>query len=108
MPLEDKLEAVRRAGTEEEREAIYEFRFQVYVEELKRTYEGQDSERGWLHDEEDDADNAVLFYTGTVDNITSAARVRTWSPGNIPMANYNRLSLDRFDGIEELHVAEVV
>ena len=107
MSLEDKLEAVHRAITDEDREAVFHFRYQVYVEELKRAYQGQDSERRRLHDEEDNAEDAVLFYTGTVDNITSAARVRTWAPGGIPELNYNRLSLDRFEGIDKLNVAEV-
>jgi len=41
-------EIVSVAATQQLREAIYRFRYQVYIEELKRDYPDADHERKWL------------------------------------------------------------
>jgi len=62
-------EEVRIAKTQEEREAVYRFRYRVYVEELKRDYPDANHEEKWLRDDDDDQGYAVNFYTGRVDDI---------------------------------------
>lgn len=52
---------VREATTDQEREALYAFRYQVYVNELKMTDEA-DHQHGWLRDDCDEhAVNYALF-----------------------------------------------
>ena len=98
------LEPVHRARTDDEREAIYRFRYQVYIVELKYPYEDADHERRWLKQAEDEDPHTTLFYTGTPDRVTSTVRVRTWGPGEVPAATFRSMSLDLFPGIEALHV----
>jgi len=41
-----KLETVRRAETAREREAVYRFRYRVYIEELNYNYEADHDRKG--------------------------------------------------------------
>ncbi len=54
-PLEVKI-----ATTAEEREAIFHFRYQVYVKEMKQQQDRADHRRQWLRDSTDEG--AILFY----------------------------------------------
>ena len=100
-------ENVNIATTQEELEAIYRFRYEVYVEELKRDYPDADHERRWLRDEDDTQDYTVNFYVGALDRIIGAVRLLIWPPGEIP-ENYHRLfSMAIFPGIEDLVTSEV-
>jgi CRP-like cAMP-binding protein len=101
-----RLDTVHRAETDEEREAIYRFRYQIYIEELKYNYEA-DHERKWLRQEEDDQPTTTLLYTGRPDDITSTVRVRAWKPGEVPPAVFALTSMDRFPGIEGLGVSHI-
>jgi len=100
-----KLETVHRAETAAEREAIYRFRYQVYVEELRHADEA-DHERKWLKQDEDEQPGTTLLYTGP-DDITSTVRVRVWKPGEVPPAVFAVTSMDRFPGIERLGVSHI-
>jgi len=101
-----RLDTVHKAETQEEREAIYRFRYQIYIEELKYNYEA-DHERKWLRQEEDDQPTTTLLYTGSPDDITSTVRVRAWKPGEVPPAVFALTSMDRFPGIEGLGVSHI-
>jgi len=101
-----KLETVRVATTAAEREAIYRFRYSVYIEELKLNLEA-DHERKWLKQPEDDKPYTTLLYAGTPDDIKGAVRVRAWKPGAVPREEYDAMSLQLFPGIEKLGVAHV-
>jgi CRP-like cAMP-binding protein len=101
-----RLDTVHKAETQEEREAIYRFRYQIYIEELKYNYEA-DHERKWLRQGEDDQPTTTLLYTGTPDDITSTVRVRAWKPGEVPPAVFALTSMDRFPGIEGLGVSHI-
>ena len=95
------------AKTQEEREAIYRFRYQIYVGELKRDYPDADHEHKWLHDDDDESEYAVNFYTGTCDNITGAMRLLLWPPGKIPEHYFQLFSMKTFPGIEQLTTSEL-
>jgi len=100
-------ENVKIATTQEEREAIYRFRYEVYVEELKRDYPDADHKRRWLRDQEDAQDYTVNFYVGTLDRIVGAVRLLIWPPGEIPENYYRLFSMDVFPGIEDLVASEM-
>ncbi|HEU0107162.1 MAG TPA: cyclic nucleotide-binding domain-containing protein [Vicinamibacteria bacterium] len=101
-----KLETVHKAETPAQREAIYRFRYQIYIEELKYNYEA-DHERKWLRQAEDDEPSTTLLYTGSPDDITSTVRVRAWKPGEVPPAVFQTTSMDRFSGIERLGISHI-
>ncbi len=42
------------ATSQEELEAIWRFRYEVYIEELKRDYPGADHDRRWLRADDDE------------------------------------------------------
>src|SRR5262249_57485470 len=100
------LGKVHRATTPEEREAIFRFRYDVYVRELKYNY-AADHERGRLEQEEDGKPYTTLLYTGDARRVTSCVRLRVWEPGQVPARDFQALSLELFPGIERLRVAQV-
>src|SRR5262245_7892074 len=100
------LETVRIATTAAEREAIYRFRYSVYIEELKYNYDA-DHERKWLKQPEDEKPYTRLLYAGTPEDVKGSVRVRAWRPGAVPREVYDAISLELFPGIERLGVAHV-
>jgi hypothetical protein len=102
-----KFESVHKATTQEEREAIYRFRYTVYVEELNRSIGGVDHERRWVHDADDHAPSSTLLYTGTPQEVTGTLRLCHWEPGQVPPYDFKLLSMHVFPDIQERHVAEV-
>jgi len=101
-----RLDTVHKAETDAEREAIYRFRYHIYIEELKYNYEA-DHERKWLRQPADDEEGTTLLYTGRPDDITSTVRVRAWKPGQVPPAVFAMTSMERFPGIEKLGVSHI-
>ncbi|HEU0090835.1 MAG TPA: cyclic nucleotide-binding domain-containing protein [Vicinamibacteria bacterium] len=101
-----RLETVHKAETAAEREAIYRFRYQIYIEELKYNYEA-DHERKWLKQAEDEQPWTTLLYTGSPDDISSTVRVQAWKPGEVPPAVFALTSMERFPGIERLGVSHI-
>jgi hypothetical protein len=100
------LETVYRATDTAAREAIYRFRYEVYVAELGKAVANADHERRWVKDPEDEQPGTVLFYTGSPTAVTGSLRVQVWTPGTVPPAVRSRYSLDGFPGIEQEVVAE--
>lgn len=102
-----KLETVKRATTPEEREAIYRFRYTVYVEELGRVLGGADHTKKTVTDPDDEKDFSVHLYTGTPDELTGSVRLRCWEPGGVPQSDFQLLSMDDFPDIKTSRVAEL-
>jgi hypothetical protein len=101
------LETVHTAKTREEREAIYRFRYHVYVEELGRELGGVDHEAKTVTDEDDEKDFSIHIYTGTPEEITGSARMRVWPAGEVPKKDFDMLSLDVFPDIDKMPVTEL-
>ena len=100
-----RFEAVRRAETRTEREAIYRFRYEVYIDELQKSTPTADHDRRWLRDPEDDEDTTILFYTGTPDEITGTMRLQFGAPGTASASLRQRYSLDLFPDIDRLTIS---
>jgi N-acyl-L-homoserine lactone synthetase len=100
------LEKVHQARTQEEREAIYRFRYHIYVEELEKGFLDVDHERRMIYDEDDVSEGAVLFYTQSKGEITGTVRAVVWRPGEAPDAIRERFSFDIFPGVASLTTAE--
>jgi hypothetical protein len=101
-----KLEPVHTAASRAEVEAIYSFRYTVFVEELGRELGGVDHENRWVHDDEDEKPYTFHAYTGTPDHITGSMRLRFWPPGSVPEHERHLFAMDQIPGIETLSVAE--
>ena len=101
-----RLETVHEATTQAEREAIWAFRYRIYVEELGRKLVRADHARQWLRDAEDDKPYTTHLYTADADGITGVLRLRCWAPGKVPDKDFETFSMERFPGIEALATAE--
>jgi CRP-like cAMP-binding protein len=102
-----RLDVVHEAITREEREAVYAFRYTVYVEELGRELGGADHVRRVVRDDDDDAVGSIHLYTGSISDISGSVRLRIWQPGQIPSHDFHLLSMDRFPGIGAMVVSEL-
>ena len=105
--LIDALDQVHIAETEEEREAVFRFRYSVYVEELGRKLGNADHRTRHVHDVEDDRPYTTLLYTADDDELTGTIRVRRWGGGEVPEKDWDTFSMDRFEGLGELGTAEL-
>ncbi|MFC1851192.1 cyclic nucleotide-binding domain-containing protein [candidate division CSSED10-310 bacterium] len=101
------LETVHTARTEEEREAIYKFRYEAYTEQKRRDYTAADHKRGWFHDDYDHMDCSTVLYTGTLREPTATMRLLVWSAGQVPSEFREKYTLDRFPEIEKYATAEI-
>ncbi|HXI56076.1 MAG TPA: cyclic nucleotide-binding domain-containing protein [Polyangia bacterium] len=101
-----RLAPVQEARSAEAREAIYRFRYHVYVEELGKRIAGADHQRRWIRDPEDEAPGTVLFYCGSPDEIVGTLRVETWQPGQVPPEVAARFSMHLFPGIDACATGE--
>lgn len=98
---------VHVAKTKEEREAVYRFRYEIYVDELGRKLGGADHDKRMVHDEEDEQPTSLHLYAGPVDDIQGVVRLRCWPPGEVPDYERGILALDSIPGVEEESIAEV-
>jgi hypothetical protein len=105
--LVEALEPVHIADIQEEREAIYRFRYRAYVEELGRKMGNPDHTRRWMHDEEDDKPYSTLLYTAEGDEITGTIRLLHWGPGEVPEKVSRTFSMERFEGIDVMTIGRV-
>lgn len=106
-PWLTKLEQVHEAKSREERDAVYAFRYEIYVEELGRDIGGVDHVRKVVCDEDDEQECSVLLYTGPLEEISATVRLRIWQPGRIPRHEFDMLSMSKFPGIEERTISEL-
>ena len=102
-----KLEGVHEAKTREERDAVYAFRYKVYVEELGRELGGADHVRKIVCDEDDEQDSSTQLYTGPLEDISGTVRLRIWQPGQIPKHEFEMLSMSSFPDIESRAISEL-
>jgi CRP-like cAMP-binding protein len=102
-----RLETIHRAGTPEEREAVYRFRYQVYVKELGREIGGVDHGKQWVRDEHDEKEYAMHLTVGSGEKVAGALRICIWGPGRVPAPVASKYSLDLLPGIDALHTAEL-
>jgi predicted GNAT family N-acyltransferase len=100
-------EPVTVATTKEEREAIYRFRYSIYVDELRRKVGGVDAEGKRIADLVDELPTTVHLYVGTPDNILGAIRLQAWAAGAVPSAYFAEYSMEIIPGIETLATAEL-
>ncbi len=102
-----RLEPVHIARTQEEREAVYRFRYQVYYKEYGRELGSPDHDRQWVTDEDDEKDFSTILFTGTPKEMTGTVRLRHWEPGRVPQYEIDEVSMDVFPDIEQRYTGEI-
>jgi hypothetical protein len=102
-----QFDKVHVAKSREELDAIYRFRYTVYVKELKREIGGVDHDRQMVTDQEDEKPYSYHLYVGSIDNIVGTVRLRIWEPGEVPEYEFNELSMSLFKDAEQLTTAEL-
>ena len=100
------LEKVLCAETQAEREAIYRFRYKVYVEELKKGFLDVDHENRMIRDSDDETPGSVLFYTASKGEVTGTVRAVVWGADQVPDEISHRFSFPLFPDIDRLVTAE--
>jgi hypothetical protein len=95
------------ATTAEEKEAVYRFRYSVYVREMGRYQDTADHERGWLREPEDD--NSRIFYALEDDKVVATSRLTWGGDGGFSERQIEQYALARFIaelGPEKMAVGE--
>lgn len=82
------------ARTPEERHAIYQFRYRVYVEEMGKNPRYANHTERILKDELDDT--ATLFYLLIDGNVVATTRRNLLQTSSLPTSLRNALAIDRF------------
>ena len=83
--LLNKRYSIKIASTLQEREAVFKFRHQIYVNELGYTFLCEDNQKDMLFDEYDFMPNSVIIYSGDVNHITGTIRMTVWDRENFPL-----------------------
>lgn len=106
-PLQLPL-GIQIAQRPEQFEALARFRYQIYVDELCRRFEGLvDHEGEQLHDPSETQAGVWLFYRGELDDIEGMVRLRSYAAGRVPPEVAQQNSLAALPGAEALPVAEL-
>lgn len=93
-------EPVYLAQSAAEREAVYAFRYDVYVRELGYTIGSAEHDHEWIRDDEDLDPHAHLLYTLDERGIVSGtARLMLWPAGETPGSVRDEYSVDVFPGL---------
>jgi CRP-like cAMP-binding protein len=99
---------VHRAKTAEQRDAIYRFRYEIRVEGRRQVaIPGVDHDKAMVFTVEDELPSSIQLFTGTPERIDACARVRTWSPGEVPDEVREAWSLDFVTNLDDLAIAEL-
>ena len=88
--LADVISAVKIADDEATREAIFRFRYSIYVDELRRGVGAVDVGDRSQRDPEDDEPNAVLIYTSAEDGFPGLAEIGSAELGRVMLRRDRR------------------
>ncbi|KPA15557.1 cyclic nucleotide-binding protein [Candidatus Magnetomorum sp. HK-1] len=95
------------AKTEEEKNAIARFGYDIYVKELGYTPPGIDFDNKRLWDQHDDNPLTIHLYVGKTQQIKAIFRMLVWDAGNIDKTFFELYSMNLFPNIENLSVVEI-
>lgn len=85
------------ATTKDEKEAIYKFRYQVYIEEMGKPLESADHAKGVIYDPLDD--RSVLVYAKTNAAIIGTSRLTIAKAAAFPVPLQKIFSMDEFENL---------
>lgn len=95
-PLADQV-SVELATTRKEREKVYRFRYQVYVEEMGKILSSADHRRRLVVDSEDADDRCMLFYARTGSQVIGTMRLHIGRANDYLPYLRDNMAFDRFD-----------
>jgi CRP-like cAMP-binding protein/predicted GNAT family N-acyltransferase len=95
---------ILQARSADEREAVWRFRYQVYVEEMgKIALANADHKRRWLADDMDE--DALILYALENDAVVATLRINNAKRTRLPPAIEAAYKLDRFSSIPLEHLS---
>ncbi|MFT7518563.1 MAG: CRP-like cAMP-binding protein [Kiritimatiellia bacterium] len=100
-------ETITLASTQEELDAIFRFRYTVYVEERGFTFGGVDHEQRTVCDAEDYLPTARHVYAGTPEAIKGAGRLFVWDPQQVPQDWFDSYGMQAFPNIGDLRTCQL-
>ncbi|WP_157597957.1 MULTISPECIES: hypothetical protein [unclassified Rhizobacter] len=89
----------KEARTIEERRAVYRFRYSIYSKELNRDVEGVNHREEMVRDELDELEFTKVFYTGSINKITSTIRFLIFEKNSLTKELVDEYSLSDFEEI---------
>ncbi len=89
--------SIELATTPKEKEKVYKFRYQVYVEEMGKILSSADHKRRLVVDAEDADDRCLLFYARTGSEVIGTMRLHLGRASNFLPYLRDNMSLDRFE-----------
>lgn len=89
----------KEARTIEERRAVYRFRYSIYSIELNRDVEGVNHGEKVVRDELDEMEFTKVFYTGSINKITSTIRFLIFEKNSVTKELIDEYSLSDFEEI---------
>jgi hypothetical protein len=99
---------VKIAETLEEKEAVFRFRYKIYIEEMNKIFlEGIHHEKKMIFDEYDLSENTFIVYTGDLTDITASVTLKVWKQQNIPQQIREKFQIDLFSNIHDLAISEL-
>ncbi len=98
----------RVAKTPAEREAVYRFRYRVYVAEQSNVDHPElDEAKQWIHGPIDDDPATTIYYLGSPERVLGTARIRVWAPGEVPTDVARMHSIDRLPDSERATIGDI-
>jgi hypothetical protein len=95
-PAADQI-SVELATTRKEKEKVYRFRYQVYVEEMGKILSSADHRRRLVIDAEDAADRCLLFYARIGNEVIGTMRLHIGRANDFLPYLRDNMALDRFE-----------
>jgi predicted GNAT family N-acyltransferase len=86
---------IQTAKTEEERQAIYRFRYKVYIEEMQKLHVSADHENKFVSDEADA--HTILYYTLINQEIAATVRAQRGTEGRFTKEGKAFFGIDAFE-----------
>ncbi len=92
-----KSHHIKIAKTEEEKQAVFRFRYHIYKNEMNKKFMGLvDDEQQIIKDQYDDIKNTAILYVGSVKKIRATMRISWWDAAIVPVEIKNSFNTSIF------------
>lgn len=96
---------IELACSKKDREKIYRFRYQVYVEEMGKLLPGADHKRRLIADDLDEDNRGLLFYALAGSEIVGTMRLHIGQASDFPDYLIENMALDKFQNFTAINPA---
>jgi hypothetical protein len=107
MKIWSKPHYFKIASTDEEKNKLYQLRYNIYYQKFGRQVSGLDHIQQMVRDDIDSLPNTIHFYRGDIDNPSIIMRCVVWEKNNIPPNVKSDFDLMRFSWIDDYSIVEL-